>query len=104
VSINFAVSRHFFRTGGEAFRFDHRHALGAVACPVLMLVGAHDPVTRPEWGREVAAALPSGLGELVLFENSSHVIMADEPDRFAATIEAFIAAQDRPAGTGQMVE
>ena len=37
---------------------------------------------RPEWGREVAEALPAGVGEFVLFEGASHLIMADEPDRF----------------------
>jgi pimeloyl-ACP methyl ester carboxylesterase len=93
VTINFQVSQHFFRTGGEAFRFDHRPALAGVTCPVLMLAGAHDPVTRPEWGREVADALPPGRGEFLQFEDSSHVIMADEPDRFTAAVERFITTR-----------
>lgn len=92
-TFNFAVSQHFFRTGGEAFRFDHRQALGKVKCPVLLMVGAHDPVTRPEWGIEVAEALPLGRGELLVFEGSSHMITVDEPDRFARLVEGFIAAR-----------
>jgi proline iminopeptidase len=87
------VSQHFFHEGGEAFRFDHRNALGQVSCPVLLLAGAHDPVTRAEWGTEVAAALPAGGGELVIFEDSSHILMADEPERLTQCVEAFLAAR-----------
>lgn len=97
VRINFKVSQHFFGPGGEAFRFDHRHALGKVACPVLLAVGAHDPVTRPEWGREVAAALPPGQAELHVFEGSSHMIPVDEPELFSSVVEHFIASR-WPAG------
>ncbi len=92
VRMNFQVSQHFFGPGGEAFRYDHRQALGKVACPVLLAVGAHDPVTRAEWGREVAAALPPGRAELHVFEGSSHMIAADEPDRFRALVDGFVMA------------
>ncbi len=92
-TFNFAVSQHFFRTGGEAFLFDHRQALGKWGCPVLLMVGRHDPVTRAEWGIEVADALPPGRGELVVFERASHMIVADEPDELASRIEGFIAAR-----------
>jgi len=89
-TFNFAVSQHFFGPDGEAFRFDHRECLRAVACPVLVLVGAHDPVTRAEWGREVAAALPPDRVTFTQFEDSSHLITADEPELFFATVEAFV--------------
>jgi len=87
------ASQRFFAPGGEAFSYDHRGVLGSGDCPVLLLVGAHDPVTPPQWGREVADALPPGRAELHLFEGSSHLIWADEPDRFYATIRRFIAAR-----------
>lgn len=90
VMINFDVSRHFFSTGGEAFRFDHRAALGSVESRVLALIGAHDPVTRPEWGRELVKALPAGLAETVVFDDASHMIAADDPERFFAAIEQFV--------------
>lgn len=89
-TFNLAVSQHFFGPGGEAFRFDHRRVLGGVSCPVLVLSGAHDPVTRPEWGREVAEALPAGRAEFVLFADSSHALMADEPEAFFSAVEGFI--------------
>ena len=91
-TFNFEVSRCFFGPNGEAFQYDHRGRLGQVESSVLVLTGAHDPITRPEWGREVAEALPSGRAELVAFERSSHMIMADEPDLFCEVIERFIAA------------
>jgi len=97
VRINFQVSQHFFGPGGEGFRFDHREALAEVACPVLLAVGAHDPVTRPEWGREVAAALPSGQAELHMFDESSHMIAADEPELFSSRVEQFVRTR-WPAG------
>lgn len=92
-TFNFKVSQHFFGPGGEAFAFDHRGRLGKAACPVLMLVGEHDPVTRAEWGREVATALPPHRSQLELFGESSHLILADEPDRAWAVIDRFIAAR-----------
>jgi pimeloyl-ACP methyl ester carboxylesterase len=90
-SFNFAVTQRFFREGGEAWRFDHRVALGQVACPVLLLVGAHDPITWPEWGREVCEALPPRIGELQVFQDSSHGIPTDEPEAMFGAIERFVA-------------
>jgi proline iminopeptidase len=96
VVMNRAASEHFFapRTG-EAWRFDHRAApgagLGAVRSPVLLLVGELDPVTPAVWGREVANSLPTALSRLVILDQSSHLIVADEPARLQAEIEAFIA-------------
>jgi pimeloyl-ACP methyl ester carboxylesterase len=92
-TFNLDVSQHFFGPGGEAYRYDHRRRLGAVKTPVLALAGAHDPVTRPEWGREVAEALPPGICEFHLFEDASHLILSDEPERFTAVVEAFIRAR-----------
>jgi pimeloyl-ACP methyl ester carboxylesterase len=89
-TFHFAVSQHFFNGGGEGFRFDFRDKLSNVSCPVLALAGAHDPITQPQWGREVADALPAGQAEFVLFEESSHTISTDEPERFFETVERFI--------------
>lgn len=96
-TFNFAVSQYFFNDGGEAFRFDFRERLGAVTCPVLALVGAHDPITQPQWGAELAAALPPGVCQHVLFEDASHAIASDEPARFFHTVEAFIDRIASPA-------
>jgi pimeloyl-ACP methyl ester carboxylesterase len=92
-TFNLEVSQHFFGPGGEAWRYDHRGRLGAVKTPVLALAGAHDPVTQPEWGREVADALAPEVREFHLFEHASHLILSDDPDRFTALVEEFIRAR-----------
>jgi len=87
--MNPAATERFFAADGEAWRFDHRAGLAQVQNPVLAVIGEHDPVTPATWGKEVAEALPKV--ELALFENASHLIYADDPDRLTAVIEAFIA-------------
>lgn len=92
-AMNFALTRHFFTVSAEAFAFDFRAKLADIACPVLALVGAHDPVTRAEWGREVAAAMKAGLCDYVEFADSSHMIMMDEPEKFWGAIDGFMKAR-----------
>jgi proline iminopeptidase len=92
-TFNLDVSQHFFGPGGEAWRYDHRGRFGGVRTPVLAICGAHDPVTRPEWGSEVAEAFPPGVCEFALFEESSHMVLGDEPERFTALVEGFIATR-----------
>jgi proline iminopeptidase len=92
MTFNFAITNRFFAEGGEAWRFDHRGKLGEVACPVLVCIGAHDPITRPNWGREVYDSLPPDKRELVVFEDSSHSVHTDEPDAFFGAMEKFISA------------
>jgi pimeloyl-ACP methyl ester carboxylesterase len=86
--MNPAASQAFFAPGGEAWRYDHRQPLTQVECPVVVAVGELDPVTPAVWGREVAAALPGA--ELEVFENASHLLVADDPERLVAIVEAFI--------------
>lgn len=88
---NLAVSHHFFTGGGEAFRFDFRDKLGKTACPVLALAGAHDPITRIEWARELAAALPETHRTYVEFPDASHAIATDAPEAFYDAIERFLS-------------
>jgi pimeloyl-ACP methyl ester carboxylesterase len=87
-TMNPAASQHFFSPAGEAWRYDHCEALGRVGCPALVVVGDMDPVTPAPWGKEVAAALPHA--ELHAFDNASHLLIADDPERLTAVIEAFI--------------
>ncbi len=89
-TFNFDVSQHFFREGGEAFRFDFRERLRNVATPVLAISGTHDPVTRPEWAKELAAALPQGRCTHLELADASHLVMADQEEVFVDTVVAFI--------------
>lgn len=90
-TFNFAVTNRFFSEGGEAWSYDHRGKLGDVTCPVLVVSGAYDPVTRPDWGREVYEALPGGLGQFLLLEDASHMIPTDAPEAFFEAVERFVS-------------
>jgi pimeloyl-ACP methyl ester carboxylesterase len=87
---NDAVFAHFL--SDEMWTMDHRAALANVACPVLVLSGAHDPVCGLPSTEELVAALPPALTTWVHFEHSAHTIAADEPEAFLATIRAFITS------------
>jgi proline iminopeptidase len=82
------VNRHFFAPGGEAWRMDLRSGLSSISCPTLVLSGIDDPMTPADLGREIAQAIPNSQFEL--FEQSSHGLMSDEPEKFAAVVSAFI--------------
>jgi proline iminopeptidase len=85
------VNRHFFGPDGEAWRIDLRDDPAAVRCPMLVISGVDDPISPAEMGRGIAAGVPNGLGRFVLFEDSSHAVMTDEPERFVAVVASFIA-------------
>jgi 3-oxoadipate enol-lactonase len=70
---------------------DLRPDLANVACPVLVLSGARDPVCGPVPTAQMLAALPSALTTPIEFQNSSHMIARDEPDAFLGAIRTFIA-------------
>jgi proline iminopeptidase len=89
--MNPLAAARFFAPGGEAFRFDFRGRLGRVGCPVLVIVGAHDPATPARWGIEVAQALPEGRVQALVLEGSSHLATTDQPEEFDAAVRGFIA-------------
>ena len=71
--------------------FDVVDALGAIDCPTLVSVGELDPVTPVEASREIVAALRPGIGRLEVIPGAGHFAWLDEPDRFWAVTEAFVA-------------
>lgn len=52
---------HFNGPGNEQGHMDFRSALGRVACPVLVMAGAHDPLVPPGVGEALVAARPRAL-------------------------------------------
>lgn len=90
--MNPAASARFFAPDGEAFRFDFRGKLGKVESPVLVVAGAHDPVTPAEWGIEVFESLPKGRGELLVLEEAGHLVTVDQPERFDEAVRRFLRA------------
>lgn len=95
---NMDVMRHFLSPDGELRRTDYRRVLGAVRCPVLVIAGTDDPVTPPEFSRQIAAHLPAATTQLHLFEHCGHGPFRDDPQRVWSVVRRWIASL--PEGRG----
>ena len=74
----------------ELMAMDLLHAVPRVRVPSLVVVGAHDRVTPPATGIELAGALPEG--RLVAFEDAGHMVMLERPEALAAELRSFARA------------
>src|SRR5436190_1444289 len=78
-------------SGGAAEHYggiDVENRLGEVTHPVLVLAGRHDRTCAAGASEDMAARLPDA--ELVVFENSAHMMFAEEQDRYLATVRRFL--------------
>lgn len=71
-------------------QMDLRHAVPRVTVPALVVVGAHDRVTPPAAGVELAGLLPDG--RLRAFDDAGHMVMLERPEELAAELAAFARA------------
>jgi pimeloyl-ACP methyl ester carboxylesterase len=62
-------------------RFDH---------PTLLLWGQHDPHFGPQWAERLRRDLPGAVG-IELLARTGHLLMEEQPDRFAEAVLAFLA-------------
>lgn len=78
-----------FGPGGTLRRMDLRPELGRIAAPTLVIAGRHDWICAPEFSVEIAGLI---LGaRLEVFEESSHSVRVDEPERLVSAIAGFVA-------------
>lgn len=68
---------------------DLRPALGQIANPTLVVVGALDATTPPALARELAAGIPGA--RLVEIPDCAHCPPLERPDAFLAVVEPFLA-------------
>jgi proline iminopeptidase len=80
------VIRHF--AAQEYGGIDLEDRLGEVTHPVLVLAGRHDRICPAAAAQDMAARLPNA--ELVVFEDSAHMMFAEEQDRYLATVRQFL--------------
>lgn len=80
------VIRHF--AAQDYGGIDVEDRLGGVPHPVLVLAGRHDRTCAVGAAEDMAQRLPNA--ELVVFENSAHMMFAEEQDRFLATVRQFL--------------
>ena len=62
--------------------------LPQITSPTLVIAGRHDWICPPEFSEEIAAAIPNA--DLRIFENSGHLIRADEPEALVDAIAGFL--------------
>jgi proline iminopeptidase len=61
--------------------------LGQIRTPTLIVCGRHDDVSPPRWSTLLHASIPGS--ELVVFEDSGHMVWEEEPERFRDAILRF---------------
>ncbi len=88
--INEEVNDLWFRKGGW-MDADYRPLFGSIACPTLVMVGEHDWMCGPTWGRSLAAAIPNA--ELVVLPGQGHLPQYEAPALFRSTIGGWLERQ-----------
>lgn len=68
---------------------DVQHRLAGVSHPVLVLAGRHDRTCSVEAAHAIADGTPDS--ELVIFEDSGHMMFAEEQDKYTAAVADFLA-------------
>lgn len=66
---------------------DQREAIRAVANPVLVIVGAHDPATTPRDGEMIQAAI---RGARLVSLDAAHISALEEPEAFTRAVLDFL--------------
>jgi pimeloyl-ACP methyl ester carboxylesterase len=61
--------------------------VGTIGTPTLVIHGGRDDLLGPEAGAELAAAIPGAA--LVVYPDTGHLVLWEQPERLAADITAF---------------
>jgi proline iminopeptidase len=72
----------------EAPRMDLRPLLPDITAPTLVLAGRSDFITNVAMAEEMVRHIPQA--DLVVFEQSGHFAVVEEPERFHDSIRAFV--------------
>lgn len=77
---------------GRAAPADAGAALGAIGCPALVLMGTLDSDWHDKQaeGEAIVAAMPAGLGQLVMIDGAGHYAHTQFPDQVAAAVLPFL--------------
>ena len=63
--------------------------LPSIAAPTLVLAGAEDPATPPEYGERIAGLIPGARFEVI--SNAAHLASVERPDLTTMTILRFLS-------------
>jgi proline iminopeptidase len=84
-----------FGPAGFLHSYDLRPELCKIIAPTLILAGRHDWICAPEFSEELHRLIPGS--DLRIFEESSHSIRVDEPDKMRDVIAGFVVYRTRAA-------
>ena len=87
-----AINRAF-APNGFLQNFDVRPELKNITAPTLILAGRHDWICAPEFSEELHRLIPGS--DLRIFEESSHSIRVDEPEKMRDAIAGFLVYKTR---------
>jgi len=79
---------------GTLRTWDRTADLGRIAAPTLVTVGRHDEIT-PACSETLCDRIPGA--RMIVFEKSAHCAHLEEPELYAATVEAFLTEVDGSA-------
>ena len=68
---------------------DWLERLSTVRTPALVIAGARDAGATPEMAKAIAERIAGA--ELAVLEDASHLSVAEQPERFAALVQRFLA-------------
>jgi proline iminopeptidase len=83
-----AALNRAFAPGGFMYTYDLRPELKNITAPTLILGGRHDWICAPEFSEEIHRLIPGS--DLRIFEESSHSIRGDEPQKMIDVIAGFV--------------
>jgi pimeloyl-ACP methyl ester carboxylesterase len=81
-----------FRKTGKSTPADAGAQLPNITCPALVIMGTLDPdFAGPKAeGDAIVAAMPAGLGTVVMIDGAGHYPHAQSPDEVAALVIPFL--------------
>lgn len=82
-----------FAPGGFLQSYDLRPELARITAPTLIIAGRHDWICPPEFSEEIHRLIPGS--DLRIFEESSHSVRGDEPQKLMDAIAGFLAYKRR---------
>lgn len=73
----------------EAIRdMDHRDILTRIKAPTLVIAGAKDMATPPEWHKHISAQIPGAT--LKVLDDAAHIANVEQPQAYAAAVLGFL--------------
>ncbi|MBN9061374.1 MAG: alpha/beta fold hydrolase, partial [Rhizobiales bacterium] len=82
-----------FAPGGFLRSYDLRPELKNIVAPTLIIAGRHDWICPPEFSEEIHRLIPGS--DLRVFDESSHSVRVDEPEKLVDAIQGFLVYRRR---------